>query len=111
MKLFPSCQKNLSAGLQYSAQGKTGKAFKVSPQQLATIGLPIEDQEMVKLNEVNVKEFVVVTGGGRNFFGGLYNAILSIQKFLPNHTVIVYDLGLTKDNKRQVRSLKKKKSV
>ena len=60
------------------------------------------------LDDVTAEAFVVVSAADAGFYSGLYTALLTIRRYLPDHQTIIYDLGLKKE---QVEEVSKRKCL
>jgi hypothetical protein len=81
----------------------TGKSFQVDASVLDAMDFPIPQSRMVFLTSASVQEFAVVTAVSSPFFPGLINTLFTVQNHLPEHHIIVYDLGLDEAQVQQVR--------
>lgn len=52
-------------------------------------------------------QLTIVTGANSTYFNGLTNLLWSIATFAPWAQVVVYDLGLTEDQSKQVPNIRK----
>ena len=82
-----------------------GYSFRVSQRALKTLNFPISQSKLVTLTDESANDFVIVTGASSGFYGGLVHTIIGARQFLPQHDIIVYDLGLTSQQVLQVSGL------
>ena len=55
----------------------------------------------------NINDMVIVTGADSTYFTGLLNLISSIKYWAPKHKVVIYNLGMTKNQIKQLKNPKK----
>lgn len=60
---------------------------------------------MSTLNQTNVMDFVFVMASGASHFDESKDAIASIQRAFPNHTILYYNLGLSSDQVEDISIL------
>ena len=77
-----------------------GSCFRVTDTRLGRLGLPSTYFRVV--NESNVNDFVFVMGLSDSHYLESLDAIASVQKYMPGHVIIVYDLGLTDEQLNKV---------
>jgi Ethanolamine utilization protein EutJ (predicted chaperonin) len=56
----------------------------------------------VHLDSDSVHDFVFVTGASSNQFEESFGAVARVQKFFPNYSIVYYDLGLGKNQAKEV---------
>ena len=84
----------------YNYKGKysnatTGKALRMSSMLRRHFGW--HNLQLEKMSLEVVANFVVVTAASDRFARHMESIVGSVQKFLPNRTVIVYDIGMTEN--------------
>ena len=80
----------------------SGECFRISESRLRRLGHPLTDFHVI--NPDNVDQFVFVTGISSNHYTESLDAIASVQRFMPKHEILIYDLGLTEEQLQEVRS-------
>ena len=57
----------------------------------------------MELNCSGLEEFIFLTAASDNHFAELKVAVYNIRKnFSPNRTIVVYDIGLSAENQKEV---------
>ena len=71
----------------------TGRTFNISPVHLQ-FAQKSPSGSFIHLDSHTVETFVFATGASANHFNESIDAIARIQLYMPNHTIMYYDLGL-----------------
>lgn len=80
---------------------KMGKKFEIPQNILDSLNLAWKGP-FIKLDEDSVRDFIFVTAASENHFEESKGAVALVQKLLPNHTVLYYDIGLRSDQRQKV---------
>ena len=80
-----------------------GRPFQVDAEVLTSIGFPMKS--FVTLNAENVQYFVFVTAASAEYYERLLTLISTIQRQFPDKDILVYDLGLSRNQTNELRNL------
>ena len=78
-----------------------GLPFNVIQKWLQELSLSSADY--ISLTTATVEDFVFVSGISKEYFNKLKNTVGTVQHFRPQNKIVVYDLGLTKNQVGSVR--------
>lgn len=81
--------------VQSGVSDQLGKRFEIERSHL---NWKIDDMDFVSLTPEIVRQFVVATAASSSFYYYSLEAISTVQKHLPNHTIFFYDLDPRKKN-------------
>ena len=85
--------------------GSTGDTFNDLTWLVGDQHFPIPDAQLLgALSEDVANRYVVVTAASSGFFPGVQALLHSARKHLPHQHIIVYDLGLTEEQLKEVES-------
>jgi len=84
----------------YGRTREIARTFHVPRAVLHSLNLPTRD--FYVLTSQTVRHFVVVTAVSRDNYEQSLNLVISVQRHLPTHQFIVYNIGLTPNQEKQV---------
>lgn len=103
MTLYP---KEVKPDMQYDSPSMKlafGKPFNVDPMLMKQMNLSLHRTDFINLTKENAEyDFVILTATDSRHYPGLYSLISTVHKFLPKQKVIIYDLGMTAEQKHEL---------